>query len=99
MSKTKFIIGIVSLLILLIVINGCAKTPLPTEPQEKVISKDTKTEEQKTPEQKATISPIKLDLSISPIETTDEEKFAEVTLTVKSERNVQDASGKIILIV
>ena len=43
-----------------------------------------------------TISPIKLDLSISPI---NEEKFAEVTLTVKSERNVQDASGKIILIV
>lgn len=77
------------LIVLLIVINGCAKIFIPPESQEKVISKDTKTEEQK-----ATTSPIKLDLSISPI---NEEKFAEVTLTVKSERNIQDASGKIIL--
>ena len=61
MKKITFI---VSLLIFLVVINGCAKTSIPVEPQEKVLPKEI-----------PATSPIKLDLSISPI---NEEKFAEV---------------------
>lgn len=97
LSRRKEEVGFASLLIIffiLILISGCVKTSNKI-PIEKEIFEDIKSEQEKIPPKETpTTSPIKLDLSISPI---DEEKFAEVTLTVKSERNVQDASGKIIL--
>ncbi len=93
-NKTKFFVSISSFLIL-IVISGCAKTPIQPKIPEKIVSTDVKTENEKIPPKETpATSPIKLTLSVSPI---NEEKFAEVTLTVKSERSIQDASGKIIL--
>jgi len=87
------------LIILLIVISGCAKTSITLEPQEKVISEDIKTEEEKPAQETVATSPMKIEMSFSNAPALNQNAKITTTITYNGRQieNMPETIAQIIL--